>query len=313
MEKSVKGLLLTKKKLRSVARHWQLYLLLILPLTYLIVFKYIPMAGLQIAFKDFSPKLGVWGSEWVGLKYFKKFFNSYQFTKVLKNTLVISFYSLVVGTPAPIVLALLINSAEVKWFKKAVQTITYIPHFISIVVLVGMINQIFNPISGVFGSIYKMFSSGEVPNILGIPKAFYHTYVWSGIWQEIGWSSIIYVAALSNVDPELHDAARVDGASRFKRMLYIDLPALIPTLVILLIMRCGSLMSVGYTKVLLMQNGFNMSYSEVISSYVYKMGLGSNGNYSFATAVSFFNSLVNFVLISIVNNISKKVGEESLW
>ena len=301
------------KKLEQAARCWQLYLILLVPLAYLIIFHYVPMVGVQIAFKDYTPAKGIWGSAFVGFKYFLRFFKSYQFKNVIRNTLVVSLYQIAVCTPAPIILALLINTAENKIFKKAAQTITYLPHFISVVVLIGMVNQIFNPISGIYASIYEMFFHVKAPNILGIPKAFYHIYVWSEVWQNTGWASIIYVAALTNSDPSLHEAAQIDGASRFKRMIYIDLPIIVPTMTILLIMKCGHIMSVGYTKTLLMQNNFNISYSEVISTYVYKIGLGSNGNYSYGTAVDLFNSVINLILICTVNFISKKAGEESLW
>ena len=299
--------------LKRVMQRRQLYLLLALPLVYLIIFSYIPMFGVQIAFKNYTPARGIWGSEWVGFKYFIRFFKSYQFTGIIRNTLIVSIYQIVVSTPSAIILALLINAAECKWFKKTIQTVTYIPHFISVVVLIGMINQIFNPIAGIYGSAYSMLFHKAAPNILGIPKAFYHTYVWSEIWQNTGWSSIIYVAALASSDQALHEAAQIDGASRFKRMIYIDLPVIVPTMVILLIMKCGQIMSVGYTKTLLMQNSFNISYSEVISTYVYKVGLGTNGNYSYGTAVDLFNSVINILLIYIMNFISKKVSEESLW
>lgn len=301
------------KLLKRIVQRRQLYLLLALPLIYLIIFSYVPMFGIQIAFKNYSPAYGIWGSEWAGFKYFLRFFNSYQFGSVIRNTLIVSLYQIAISTPSAIILALLINSAEKKWFKKTIQTVTYIPHFISVVVLIGMLNQLFNPISGIYGSIYEMMFHKAAPNILGIPKAFYHTYVWTEIWQNTGWSSIIYVAALSSADPALHEAAQIDGASRFKRMIHIDLPVIIPTMTILLIMKCGHIMSVGYTKTLLMQNSFNISYSEVISTYVYKVGLGTNGNYSYGTAVDLFNSVVNIILIYVVNFISKKVGEESLW
>ena len=299
--------------LKRVLQRRQLYLLLALPLVYLSIFSYIPMFGVQIAFKNYTPARGIWGSEWVGFKYFIRFFKSYQFTGIIRNTLIVSIYQIVVSTPSAIILALLINAAECKWFKKTIQTVTYIPHFISVVVLIGMINQIFNPIAGIYGSAYSMLFHKAAPNILGIPKAFYHTYVWSEIWQNTGWSSIIYVAALASSDQALHEAAQIDGASRFKRMIYIDLPVIVPTMVILLIMKCGQIMSVGYTKTLLMQNSFNISYSEVISTYVYKVGLGTNGNYSYGTAVDLFNSVINILLIYIMNFISKKVSEESLW
>lgn len=298
---------------RRMVKSWQLYALLLLPLAYLILFHYVPMFGIQIAFKDYSPAKGIWGSNFVGMKYFIKFFKSYQFTQVLRNTLVLSLYSLITSIPAAVIFALALNCVRCEGFKRLVQTVTYLPHFISLVVLVGMMCQLFNPLVGTYGTLYKSLFGKEAPNILGIPTAFYHLYVWSGVWQNVGWSSIIYVAALSNADPGLHEAAQIDGASRFQRVIHIDLPTIYPTMIILLIMRCGQIMSVGYTKTLIMQNSFNISYSEVISTYVYKIGLGSNGNYSYGTAVDLFNSVINLILICTVNKISKKVGEESLW
>lgn len=291
----------------------QLYLMLLLPVIYLIIFDYVPMLGLQLAFKDYNPALGIWGSQWVGLKHITRFFSNYQFTRLIRNTLMVSVYSLISSVPIAVLLALALNCVRNSKYKKVVQTVTYLPHFISIVVLIGMMFQIFNPLIGTYGNLYRTIFGTEAPNIMGNPDAFYHTYVWSAVWQNMGWNSIIYVAALSAVDPGLYEAAQVDGASRARMVWMIDLPAILPTIIILLILDCGKIMSVGYEKTLLMQNSFNLQYSEMISTYVYKQGLQNNGNYSYATAAGLFNSVVNFILIIGVNKLSKKVGGSSLW
>lgn len=301
--------------LKRVRNCWQLYVLLALPLVYLIIFAYGPMAGLQIAFKNFSSRLGIWGSPWVGLDNFAKFFNSYQFTRVLGNTLAVSVYYLCANFPLPILLALLLNTIEHPRYKKTVQTITYIPHFISVVVLVGMMSQIFNPINGLYGHIYRLFTGmNEAPNIMGAANTFRHMYVWSGIWQHLGWGTIIYMAALSSVDQEMHEAAKIDGASRAQRVRYIDFPCILPTAVIILILDVGKVMSIGFEKAYLMQTQLNLNQSEIIATYVYKVGLTTgNADFAYATAIGLFNSLINMVLILAVNQISKKLGDTSLW
>lgn len=300
---------------KKVAPYWQLYVFLILPVAYILIFAYWPMFGLQIAFKKFTIVKGVWGSPWVGLKNFTKFFNAYQFESVITNTLTLSFYSIFAAFPFPIIFALLLNTMEnLKW-KKTVQTITYMPHFISTVVLVGMLMQIFHPMVGLYGKAIQAIT-GEMPaDIFANPKAFPHLYVWSGVWQQFGYNSIIYVAALTSVSGELHEAAEVDGASRWQRVLHIDFPALLPTIVIMLILRTGSIMSIGFEKTYLMQNNLNLSSSEIISTFVYKKGLGagSANDYSYSTAIGMFNSVVNLILISVVNWISRRVGDTSLW
>ena len=291
----------------------QLYLMLLLPVIYLIIFDYVPMLGLQLAFKDYNPTLGIWGSPWVGLKHITRFFSNYQFARLIRNTIMVSVYSLISSVPIAVLLALALNCVRNSKYKKVVQTVTYLPHFISIVVLIGMRFQIFNPLIGTYGNLYRTIFGTEAPNIMGNPEAFYHTYVWSAVWQNMGWNSIIYVAALSAVDPGLYEAAQAEGASRARMVWMIDLPAILPTIIILLILDCGKIMSVGYEKTLLMQNSFNLQYSEMISTYVYKQGLQNNGNYSYATAAGLFNSVVNFILIIGVNKLSKKVGGSSLW
>lgn len=300
---------------KKYSRFWQLYIFLLLPVVYLLIFKYYPMFGLQIAFKKYSIVKGIFDSPWVGLNNFTRFFNAYQFQTVLKNTLTISFYAILAAFPFPIIFALILNTIGNQAVKKTVQTITYIPHFISTVVLVGMMMQFFNPLAGVYGTIMRAIT-GETPkDIFSIPSAFPHLYVWSGVWQGFGYNSIIYIAALTNVSPELHEAAEVDGASRFKRVLHIDLPALLPTITIMLIMRTGAIMSIGFEKDYLMQNSLNLSRSEIISTFVYKKGLGSgaSNDYSYATAIGLFNSVVNLALMVTVNAVCRKLSETSLW
>ena len=301
---------------RKMRKDWQIYVFLLLPLTYLILFHYVPMFGIQIAFKKFNPMKGIWGSPWVGLQHFRKFFRSYYFERVTVNTLRLSLYSLIVGFPIPILFALLLNAVPGRYFKKTVQTVTYMPHFISIVVLVGMIQQMFSPSVGLYYYAYKLFGGQGMPtDILAQPNSFIHMYVWSGIWQSFGWNSIIYVAALAGVPQDLHEAAEIDGATRFQRILHIDLPSIIPTATIMLILRFGQVMSIGYEKVYRMQNTMNQRTSEVISTYVYKIGLGAGGNsdYSLSTAVGLFNSVINLALITTFNKISKRLGDTSLW
>ena len=299
---------------RDYLSRWQLYLFLLLPVIYLILFDYIPMAGAQIAFRKFDFRYGIWHSPWVGLENFKRFFDSYQFWDILYNTLFLSIYGLAVSFPLPIILALLLNSFPGVRFKKVVQTVSYVPHFISTVVVVGMLMQVFNPRTGAVGNLYSLFTGSVMKDIFASPAAFPHLYVWSGVWQGMGWSSIIYIAALSSVDAELHEAAQIDGASRFRRVLHIDLPSILPTATIMLILSAGRVMSVGFEKVFLMQNSLNIGASEVISTYVYKVGMViGTGDYSFATAIGLFNSVINFCLLVLVNFISKKLSETSLW
>ena len=306
------------KKKKSISqnfkRYWQLYLFLLLPIIYILVFSYGPMMGLQIAFKDFDAVDGIFGSPWVGFKHLTKFIKSYQFGRIIRNTFVVSLYSLIARFPIPIVLALCINVMRNNRLKKATQMIVYMPHFISVVVLVGMMNQFFNPFVGLYGNIYKLIFSSNAPDLMTNPASFLHMYVWSGIWQNMGWDSIIYIAALSSVPTELHEAAQVDGASRFRRVLSIDLPAIMPTVVILLTLNVGQLMNLGFEKIFLMQNNVNISMSEVISTYVYKQGISSSGgNYSYATAIGLFNSLVNLVLVVGVNKLANKYNGSGLW
>jgi len=307
--KSANGRLLGKRILQS----YELYLFLLPAVLLLIVFNYMPMYGILIAFKDFKPAAGIMGSSWAGLKYFSRFFSMPMFTVILKNTLVLSFYSLLAGFPLPIILALLLNSTPNDKLKRLVQTITYAPHFISIVIIVGMINIFFSPSTGIVVNIMHTlgFMDGNLELLMNA-GSFPHLYVWSGVWQSIGWNSIIYLGALSGVDPALHEAAIVDGASKFQRVMRIDFPSILPTIVILLILNSGSIMNVGFEKAFLMQNSFNLSNSEVINTYVYKIGI-KEAQYSLSSAIGLFNSVINFVMIILVNQISRRLGQGSLW
>lgn len=303
--------LLNKKSFwKRISRCWQLYVLLIPTLIYFIVFCYGPMYGVQLAFKEYNAMAGIAGSPWVGFDHFTRFFDSYQFKQLLGNTLILSLYQLAVSFPIPIILALALNQVKNSKFKKLVQTVTYAPHFISIVVLVGMLNVFFSTNGGLVNEIVQFFG-GEPKLFLGEEQYFRHMYVWSGVWQSMGWSAIIYLAALSGVSPELHEAAVVDGASKIKRIWHIDIPAILPTIIILLILNCGQIMSLGFEKAFLMQNSLNIGTAEIIPTYVYKMGL-LNAQYSFSTAVGLFNSVINCTLLFIVNKISKKAGQSGV-
>ncbi len=286
------------------------YLLLLPALIYVIIFNYAPLYGIQIAFKDYRTAKGILGSRWVGFRNFKDFFSSFYFWRLLRNTLSISVYSLIVGFPIPILLALIINELRGK-FKKFTQTILYAPHFISTVVLIGMIATMFSPSMGIVNTVLKALGL-ERHYFLADPIAFRHLYVWSGVWQNMGWSAIIYIAALSGVDPQLHEAASIDGATRLQRILHVNLPCILPTIIIMLIMSIGSIASVGYEKVYLLQNDLNIDVSEVISTYVYKRGIVQT-KYSFSTAVGLFNNVVNLVMLLIANTVSRKCSETSLF
>lgn len=298
---------------KLLRRDWQLYLLILLPLIYILVFYYWPMYGVQIAFRDYRPRAGIFGSEWVGLKWFKKFLTNYNFKQVFSNTLILSLYSIIVGFPLPIILALLLNTIRSEKFKKFTQTITYIPHFISMVVLVAIINQVFSPSAGLYGTLYRLFGGEGYPyDFRSMASSFRHLYVWSEVWQELGWNTIIYIAALGSVSPELHEAAKIDGATRWQRVLHVDLPAILPTACIMLILRCGSVMTIGFEKVYLMQGNLNLTTAEVISTYVYKVGLGSSSDFSYGTAVGLFNSVINCVMLFLVNLFSKKATNDEV-
>lgn len=294
-------------------RDRQLYLLILLPLIYILIFYYWPMYGVQIAFRNYRPRDGILGSEWVGLKWFKKFLTNYNFKQVFSNTLLLSLYSIIVGFPLPIILALLLNTVRNERFKKFTQTITYIPHFISVVVLVAIINQVFSPTCGLYASLYHLFGGEGYPyDFRGMASSFRHLYVWSEVWQELGWNTIIYIAALGSVSPELHEAAKIDGATRWQRVLHVDLPAILPTVCIMLILRCGSVMTIGFEKAYLMQGNLNLTTAEVISTYVYKVGLGSSSDFSYGTAVGLFNSVINCTMLILVNLFSKKATDNEV-
>ncbi|MFF2090047.1 ABC transporter permease [Paenibacillus sp. NPDC058174] len=298
---------------RKMLRVWQLYVLIALPLLYIVVFKYIPMYGAQIAFKDFIVTKGIWGSDWVGLKHFDRFIHSYEFGKVMRNTLVLNFYNLLAGFPFPLMLALSLNYVRIHWFKKTVQMVTYAPHFISTVVMVGMMFELLNPRNGLVNNILQAFGLDAI-NFMGNPDLFKSIYVWSGVWQSAGFNCIIFLAALSSIDPSLHEAAVVDGASQRQRVWHIDLPGILPVAMILLILNMGSMLDVGYEKVLLMQNPLNTRTSEVIDTYVYKVGLVSQAmNYSYSAAIGLFKSVIGFILILTVNQIARKANQTSLW
>ena len=300
-----------KSPIKKIKRHWQLYLLVIIPLAFLITFKYIPMFGIIIAFKDYSVTRGILGSEWVGLHYFRYFFESPNFSLLMKNTLGLSLYGLIVGFICPIILALALNEVSRARFKKLVQTVTYAPFFISTVIMVSIIILFLSPNSGLVNNILGLFGIDAI-NFMGIPAYFKSIYVWSDVWQNTGYSAIIYLAALAGVNPTLYEAARIDGASRIQKIFHVDIPGITPIIVVLLILNIGNLMALGFEKIYLMQNDLNTSSSEVIATYVYKVGL-LGANYSFAAAVGLFNSIVNFILIIMANSISKRFSESSLW
>lgn len=296
-----------------LSKNWQLNIMILLPLIYLIVFKYIPLLGVQIAFKDYSFRDGIWGSEWIGFEHFIRFFESYQFVRVLRNTLFISIYQLVASFPMPILLALSLNSIGNAKYKKLVQTVTYAPHFISTVVIVGLLFQLLDSRIGLVNNFIELIGLTKI-EFFANPDLFSSVYVWSGIWQNVGYSSIIYLGVLAGVDPELYEAAVVDGANKLDKVIHIDVPSIMPTATILLIMNLGRVLRLGFEKVLLLQNTLNIEKSEVISTYVYKVGLASSrADFSYATAIGLFNSVVGFILIVTVNRIAKRMGETSLW
>lgn len=296
---------------RSLRRHWQLYLIMLPGLLYFVVFKYVPMANAVIAFKDYNVVAGIWGSPWAGFKYFELFFNNPVFWTLLKNTLTLSLYALLVGFPLPILLAVALNEVRDGLFKRSVQMVTYAPYFISTVVMVSMIMLLFAPRLGVVNVGLQSIGMNP-PNFLGSPDWFPSIYVWSGVWQNSGYAAIVYLAALSGIDPTLYEAAKVNSASRLQKIINIDLPGIMPVAVIILILTVGSMLAIGFEKVYLLQNPLNLGSSEIIPTYVYKVGL-LNANFSFATAVGLFNSVINMVLLVLVNSWAKRVSDFSLW
>ncbi len=303
----------TKKKewKEDITKRWQLYLMLVLPVLYVIVFCYVPMGGITIAFKEYSFRKGVFGSPWVGFKYFTQFFSNPDFMKLMKNTLLLSLYQLAVTFPAPIILALALHIIDGGRFKKFMQSLTYAPYFISTVVMVGIVLQCFHLNIGVINNIREALGAARI-DFMGKASYFSHIYVWSGVWQTTGYAAIIYIASLGNVDQSLVEASLIDGANRWQRIKIVELPALKPIITIQLILSIGSIMGIGFEKVFLMQNNLNLPVSEIISTYVYKRGLRDT-QYSFATAVGLFNSVINFILLFIANKLSQKFGETSLW
>jgi len=300
-----------KTVLRKMKLHYQLYLLFLPTLAYFVLFQYVPMYGVQIAFKHFAVTKGISGSPWTGFEHFERFFNSFHFWTVIENTVGLSLFGLAVGFPIPIVLALLLNQLSSRRFKRFVQTVTYAPHFVSTVVIVGMLAIFLSPRSGLVNHMIAGFG-GEPIFFLASPEWFKTLHVLSGVWQGAGWGAIIYLAALAGVDPALHEAAVIDGASKLQRVRYIDIPGIMPTIIIVLILQLGTIMSVGFEKTYLMQNSLNLSSSEVISTYVYKTGL-LGAQYSFSAAVGLFDSVVNFMLLVLVNWTARRVTATSLW
>jgi putative aldouronate transport system permease protein len=312
---SAGGVIAVQRRVRwkHVAVNWQLYVLVALPVAWLITFLYVPMYGNIIAFKNFIPVKGILGSPWIGFDNFTRFFRSYNFRSVMWNTFFLSGYDLLFGFPIPIILALALHYSTFPRYRKTVQMVTYAPHFISTVVMVGIIFKLMSQRIGLVNMLLTRMGLPEM-DFLGSPVWFSHVYVWTGIWQGMGWGTIIYLAALSGIDPELHEAARVDGANIWQRMWYIDVRGILPTVVILLILRSGSILSVGFEKVFLMQNPLNIRTSEVIATYVYKVGLASAlPSFHYAAAIGLFGNVINFALLVAVNFVARRVGETSLW
>ena len=295
---------------KQIWKYKSYYLFLLPAVVYVAIFSYGPMYGLQIAFKNYRGSLGIMGSPWVGFRHFIDFYSGFFFWRLIRNTLAISIYSLIAGFPIPIILALMLNEIKEK-HRKPIQTIFYAPHFVSLVVVVGIINTMFSPSIGIVNTVLAALGLERV-YFVALSGVFRHLFVWSGVWQHMGWNAVIYLAALAGVDPELHEAAKIDGASLMQRIKHINLPAIQPTVIILLILSIGGLASVGFEKVYLMQNDLNIDTSEVISTYVYKRGL-INMNYSFSAAVGLFNNVVNAILLVIANGISRKFSETSLF
>ena len=295
----------------KIRRHWQYYLMVAAPLTYVLIFKYIPMVGAQIAFRDFSPVEGIWGSRWVGLEHFRLFFESPYFFPLIRNVVSINVLVMTLGFVAPIILALALNEIRNGAFKRTVQMVTYFPHFISTVVMASMIILFLNPRVGFVGTLARVLGQEPI-DLMGISAAFPWIYVFSEIWQRSGFGAIIYMAALAGINPELYEAARIDGASRLQKIRHIDLTGILPTIIILMILQSAEVMNLGFEKVFLLQNPLNLFNSEVIATYVYKIGL-INASFSFGAAVGLFNSVINFVLVITINAIARRVSEHSLW
>lgn len=308
---SKKSIRVSRRGVRVLKKYWQVYLMLLLPLAFVILFHYVPMYGIILAFKDYKITKGIWNSPWVGMEHFKNFFSLPDCYNMIKNTLSISLYSLFASFPCAIILAICLNETRSKKLMKFGQMVTYAPYFISVVVLVAMMNQFLEPTTGIVNRVITALG-GKPQNLTVQGESFIHLFVWSGIWQSTGYSAILYIASLTAVPGELYEAATIDGATKFQRILNIDIPAILPTATIMLIMNFGKIMNVGFEKAFLMQTSANIQYSEVISTYVYKIGL-VNMNMSFSTAVNLFNSVVNLALILIVNTITRKLSATSLF
>ena len=291
--------------------NWELYLFLLPTLLYFLVFKYWPMYGIQIAFKDFSGSLGIWDSPWVGFQHFQRFFESYQFWDLLKNTIGLSLFQLAVGFSLPIIVALMLHQLTSVRYKRLIQTVIYAPHFISTVVLVGLLYVFLSPSSGIINHVIQLLGGRPIA-FFAQPDWFRPLYVFSGVWQETGFAAIVYLAALVGVSADLHEAAMMDGASKLQRILNIDLPSILPTVVVLLVLAVGNVMNVGFEKAFLMQTPLNLGTSEVIQTYVYKLGI-QQADYSFAAAVGLFNSVINLILLFLVNRFARRVSGGGLW
>ena len=302
-----------QKFLLDFSKNWQLHLMIFLPFIYMFIFHYMPMTGLQMGFRNFTPRSSVNNSEWVGIGNFIKFFTeNYRALELILNTLALSLYSIAASFPIPIILALIIHVNTIKPLKKITQNISYIPHFISVVILIGILRGVLDPYTGILGSISRNFDLEYFPDLWSDEKAFRHLYVWSGVWQGMGWSSIIYVSALAGVPDDLHEAAKLDGASRLRRVWSVDLPTILPTIAIMLIMRFGSIMSVGYQKAYLMQNNANARTSEIISTYVYKVGFKQGMAFGYSTAIGLMNSVVNTSMVVLVNWITNRLTDNEM-
>ncbi|MFS0722489.1 ABC transporter permease [Paenibacillus sp. 1P07SE] len=300
-----------RSMLKSLRQDYQLWMMIFPALAVIMIFNYLPMYGAQLAFRDFDFSKGLTGGEWRGWYYFQQFIDSYLFTDLIRNTFLISLSTLVVGFPAPIILALILNQIQNRRWKKLMQTTVYAPHFISVIVLVGMLHVLLSPSTGIVGLLMQSIGLGHI-HLLGSTTTFIPTYVLSDIWQHAGWSSIIYLAALSGVDPQLYDSAKIDGANRWQTVRYIDFPTLLPTIIILFILSMGNILSTGFEKIFLMQNSLNLPVSEVISTYVYKIGIVSN-QFSLAAAIGLFNTVINFFFLITMNQISKRASNTSLF
>ena len=300
-----------KSYTRHGKRYWQLWAMLAPAIAFVALFAYFPMYGIQLAFREFDFQSGLTGGDWVGLKYFTQFFESPLFWTLMRNTVTISLATLTVGFIAPIILALLVNQIVNRRRKRFMQTATYLPHFISIVVIVGMLQVFLSPTSGLITRVLGFFGVSGI-NFLGDPSSFVPVYVISEVWQHCGWNSIIYLAALASVDTQLYEAAKIDGANRFQIIRHVDLPALVPTMIILLILNMGGVLNAGFEKIFLMQNTLNLPVSEVISTYVYKIGI-LNSQFSYSTAIGLFNTAINFAFLLVTNQVAKRVSNTSLW